>query len=317
MDSPGLARWESAVAGERIPLAALHQMRAQPRFAEAARKAVSGSLALYERDPVMALALKDVGRIVLAIIALSLDAQEGLTLSRLQGFLVAMRLTSPGRAASILLHLRLIRYVEPAEMQADRRVRLYRSTERMRRAFTALFRNELEALALVEPSVAAVLARFDTPEAFNPFIVRFGQGLIDAAKVRRREGPGLDLFSDRNAGLTILNALLLSGAEGDDFPPRGPIQFSVSALARRFRVSRPHVLRLLRDAQRAGFIIREADEGLGSLEPLLREQVANYYATSFIGYAVSARASLLALENSRANRPSFGRQDAPGPDLYP
>ncbi len=292
MESPGLAHWDAATRGPRIPDAALAEMRVQPRFQDAARHAAIASLQLFDRDPIMTRALKDVGRVVLGMIALYLDAKGGMTLSKIQAFLVEMRLTSPGRAAAMLIQLRLIGYVAPAEVQPNRRVRIYTPTPRMRAAFHAHFRKDLEALSFLEPEAAMVLARFDEPETYNPFLVRFGQGLIDAAKVHDRRKPGLDLFSQRNAGLTILTDLTLAGGAGDDFPPRGPIRFSVAGLARRFGVSRPHVLKLLRDAQKAGFLTRDAEEGVGVLEPVLRDQVADYYATNFIGMAACALSAL-------------------------
>ena len=86
--------------------------------------------------------------------------------------------------------------------------------------------------------------------------------------------------------LTSFTALLLAGDPEDGFPPERPIRFSVAGLARRFRVSRPHVLKLLREAEKAGFLSRE--DGIGTLTPRLCELVEEYYATSFIGYAVSA-----------------------------
>lgn len=292
MESPGLAHWEAATRGPRIPDSALLEMRAQPRFAEAARHAATQSLALFDRDPIMTRALKDVGRVVLGMIALYLDAKGGMTLSKIQAFLVDMRLTSPGRAAAMLIQLRLIGYVVPAEVQPNRRVRIYEPTPRMRAAFHAHFRKDLEALSFMESEAAGVLARFDESAIFNPFLVRFGQGLIDAAKVHNTRVPGLDLFSQRNAGLTILTDLTLAGDAGDEFPPRGPIRFSVAGLARRFGVSRPHVLKLLRDAQKAGFLKRDAEEGVGVMEPVLREKIANYYATNFIGMAACALSAL-------------------------
>jgi hypothetical protein len=292
MESPGLAHWDAATRGPRIPDAALAEMRVQPRFQEAARHAATASLRLFDSDPIMTRALKDVGRVVLGMIALYLDARGGMTLSKIQAFLVEMRLTSPGRAAAMLIQLRLIGYVAPAAVQPNRRVRIYTPTPRMRAAFHAHFRKDLEALSLMEPEAAVVLARFDEPGVFNPFLVRFGEGLIDAAKVHDQRKPGLDLFSQRNAGLTILTDLTLAGSAGDAFPPQGPIRFSVAGLARRFGVSRPHVLKLLRDAQKVGFLRRDAEEGVGVLEPLLREQIANYYATTFIGMAACALSAL-------------------------
>jgi hypothetical protein len=300
MESPGLAHWDAATRGPRIPDTALLEMRTQPRFAEAARHAATQSLALFDRDPIMTRALKDVGRVILGMIALYLDATGGMTLSKIQAFLVEMRLTSPGRAAAMLIQLRLIGYVVPAEVQPNRRMRVYVPTPRMRAAFHAHFRKDLEALSFIEPKAAGVLARFEEPQIYNPFLVRFGQGLIDAARVHDRATPGLDLFSQRNAGLPILTDLSLAGDAGDIFPPRGPIHFSVAGLARRFGVSRPHVLKLLRDAANAGFLTRDAEAGVGVLSPLLCEQVANYYATTFIGMAACAVSALTAIQPRHA-----------------
>jgi hypothetical protein len=294
MESPGLAHWDAATRHPRIPDAALAEMRAQPRFAQAARRAAQRSLELFDSDPVMTRALKDVGRAVLGLMALYLDAKGGLTLSRLQALLTEMGLTSPGRAAAILIQLRLIGYVAPAPLQPNRRVRVFLPTPRMRAAFQAHLYKDLEALSVIEPEAEDVLARFGDADVFRPFILRFGQGLIDAARVHRRGASGLDLFSQRNAGLTILTDLVLAGDAMDDFPPRGPIRFSVAGLAKRHGVSRPHVLKLLRDAERAGFLTRDAEEGSGLLAPLLRDQVANYYATTLIGMAACALSALRA-----------------------
>src|ERR1700709_2397695 len=159
MESPGLARWDAATRGQRIPDTALLEMRAQPRFAEAARHAAAQSLALFDRDPIMTRALKDVGRVILGMIALYLDAKGGMTLSKIQAFLVEMRLPSPGRDAAVLIQLRLIGYVVPAEVPPNRRARVYVPTPLMRAAFHAHFRKDLEALSFMESEAAAVLAR--------------------------------------------------------------------------------------------------------------------------------------------------------------
>ncbi len=304
--SKGLAYWDDAAAAERISAEALAAMRAQPHFADAMRHAVTQSLRLFEQDAVMTRALRDVGRVVSGMIALYLDADGGLTLSRIQRFLSDMGMTSPGRAAAILIQLRLLGYVALAAEQPNRRVRRYKPTPRMQNAFRAHFRKDFEALSRIEPDAAPLLARFDEPQVFVPVIVRFGQGLVDAARVHERDTPGLDLFSQRNAGLMILSDLLLAAEAPDEFPPKGTIRFSVSGLARRFGVSRPHVLKLLRDAERAGFLKRDAEEGRGALLEPLRELVANYYATVFIGMAACAHAALRA--GAPSQRPSFAAE---------
>ncbi len=311
MESPGLAHWDAATRHARIPDAALADMRAQPGFAQAARTAARRSLELFDSDPVMMRALKDVGRAVLGLMALYLDAKGGMTLSRLQALLTEMGLTSPGRAAAILIQLRLIGYVAPAPVQPNRRVRVYLPTPRMRATFQAHLYKDLEALSAIEPEAEDALARFGDAAVFNPFILRFGQGLIDAARVHRRGAAGLDLFSQRNAGLTILTELILAGDAADDFPPRGPIRFSVAGLARRHGVSRPHVLKLLRDAEKAGLLTRDAEEVRGFLTPLLRDHVANYYATTFIGMAACALSALQATAPRRAAMSETARSAPP------
>src|SRR5215831_16472549 len=54
----------------------------------------------------------------------------------------------------------------------------------------------------------------------------------------------------------FLGRLALPGGETDTMPPSAPLHLSISELARRFSVSRAHVLRLLRQATAHGLITR-------------------------------------------------------------
>jgi hypothetical protein len=97
----------------------------------------------------------------------------------------------------------------------------------------------------------------------------------------------MELFLDRNAGLMVLFTILLAGTGGDTMPPRRPAPLSISAIASRFGVSRPHVRTLLRDAEDAGLIRRE-DAGHVTVLPRLAEAVEIFFATALLFVAMCA-----------------------------
>src|SRR5215471_3998523 len=106
MSETGLARWERVIYEERLTAEMLAEMRGARGFSAAARRSAESALALYAQDPVMGRSLNDLGRHVLGIIALYLDAEDGLTLSRLQTLCVETRLASANRAVGILTQLK-------------------------------------------------------------------------------------------------------------------------------------------------------------------------------------------------------------------
>ena len=114
--------------------------------------------------------------------------------------------------------------------------------------------------------------------------------------------PELGPFAERNAGLMILSSLVIAGEADDTMPPARSVRPSISELARRFSVSRAHVLRLLRDAEADGLIERtgSAQESIQVLPPLslaLQQSVA----TMFLFFAHCARAAVA--ESERHERP--------------
>jgi hypothetical protein len=58
----------------------------------------------------------------------------------------------------------------------------------------------------------------------------------------------------------------LATEDTEHYPPKGEIAFSLSGLARRFRVSRPHVARLLRAAEQEGLIVLSGENRLAFTE---------------------------------------------------
>jgi hypothetical protein len=96
--------------------------------------------------------------------------------------------------------------------------------------------------------------------------------------------PGLGLFGERNTGMLIVSTLVSVGEPDDTVPPRRPVQVSVSSLARRFAVSRPHVLKLLRDGAEEGLLTRSDADGRIAILPPLADAAQNIFATMFLFY---------------------------------
>ncbi|MDQ0465180.1 hypothetical protein QO010_002964 [Caulobacter ginsengisoli] len=289
MDEREVRRQEEA--GERIPRSVTDALRAHPRFAEAARRAARASAELYRTDALMFRALRDTSRWVCAVWALYLDATEGgLTHARLRDLCVEANLLSPGTAYAVLIQLRVIGYVELLPYAIDdARMRAYRPTARMMEAFRRRMRQDVEGAAMLDPSVAAALDRWDEPRVFQALVRRLGEGIRASARVHDAERPSLHLFARRTAGMPALYNLLSQAAPDDDFPPRRPIAINLADLSRRCSVSRTHMLRLLRDVEATGFLEPGPRPGEAVMTDFMREEVETFYALYFAGLIISAR----------------------------
>ena len=111
------------------------------------------------------------------------------------------------------------------------------------------------ATALVRPDIAAAHAALGRDD----FLAALVRNVVDQFRSGIRAlavTPALRPFAEHNAGIMILSSLALAGADDDTVPPSAPVRLSISELARRFSVSRAHVLRLLREAVDHGLIER-------------------------------------------------------------
>jgi hypothetical protein len=276
----------------------IQAMRADPRLGAAMRHSVTRSVAYYDAAPVMHRNLKDVSRFVLGVVALYLDATGGLTHRRLRELSGQTGIISTGTATALLLRLRLIGYVTPADVLPNGAIRLYRPTEAMVTAFRDRLRIELEACALIDPRIAPVLERLDEPDVFPHLMAAMGGDAINAARNPRPDTVAIDRLSMRSAGMLIMFQLMQDADRGQGFPPVGEAQVSVSGLARRYEVSRSHVLTILRDAEEMGLIVR-LGEGRWRLEPALGEVFKTFYAVLYLGFIKAARAAQAAMAGDR------------------
>lgn len=93
-----------------------------------------------------------------------------------------------------------------------------------------------------------------------------------------------------NAGMMLLGSLIAGGAADDRVPPTRPVRVSISALARRFGVSRVHIIKLLDDAAADDLIARSQGEGNEiTVLPRLAETLRDMLASMYLYFADCAR----------------------------
>ena len=260
------------------------------------RASASGLVSLYQGSHLLNWLMDDRGRMLFSYFALYLhvtydpaDPSSGLIPTRMRVLASDLGICSPGRALAMLSLMRFGGYLAPAVQVVDRRQRRLVATDKLLGLLKERWCVHFAAMAPLFPDGAAMLAALDDPA--------FARGLIVAMVERFLAGfrflthaPGLGLFGERNAGILICSSLMIAGEPDDTVPPSRPVPISIAALARRFAVSRPHVLKLLRDAEEQGLVARSGDRIV--IEPALAEGAQNFFATMFLYYAACAREAL-------------------------
>jgi hypothetical protein len=278
-----------AAYDERISADAVAALVARPRFPEAVRSTATTFVELYQGNRLLNTLLNDRGRMVIGYLSLYLhysyrpdDPLSGLTVSRVKEFCAEQKLCSAGRAEAILMVMRLFGYLEQAPGSSDRRVRRLVPTDRLVGQLRERWQRLFAAMAMVMPEGEQGLSALDRPNFAAAFVARLadyfraGVRLVD-------HSPGLDTFADRNAGIIILMNLMLAGDENDTFPPTRPVPVSISALSKRFGVSRVHVRKVLRDVAALGWTTpTNTDDGRVILQEPLRQAMLNFFATAFL-----------------------------------
>lgn len=290
---PTLAR-----AGGELSAEAIAALTRHPRFDDALRAVLTANVRLYKGNRILNYVGYDRGRLVIAILAFYLhglrrpdDPGSGLTAQRLKSLCVEQDICSPGRARAMLSLLRLFGYVAPAA-GTDRRFKRLEPTELLIASLRQRWHAVFDAVAMLLPegdAAGAALGRDDFLAALAHQVVEHYRTGLRAIQFT----PELTPFADRNAGLMILFSLAIAGEADDTMPPTRPVHISISELARRFSVSRAHVLRLLREAGAEGLIARAsaAQEAVTLLPPLSRA-LRHSGALLFLFFARCAREAL-------------------------
>jgi hypothetical protein len=150
--------------------------------------------------------------------------------------------------------MRHLGYLEPDPGASSPR----RASFRVAPQFLASYRRHsasvLDALSVVEPAVGLLWRNLSAPGVFEALVIEQCDAFISSRSQARPFAAFYRVFLHRLAGIQILHGLV---AQAPAFPPAGNIPFSISGTARRFKVSRAHVARMLKDAHAEGFVILE------------------------------------------------------------
>lgn len=302
-DVARLMRWD-AKGGQ--PPEAFARLQSDPDFPRALRALARNMMEAGERDRALDGIFKDAGRYVAAMCAAYLHASGGLTLPRLKELCASLGILSVGRARALLLYLRYLGYVRPLPPVRGEPQR-YVPTD----AFVQTWRNHMRAalgsVQIVEPAVEEPIGALDDADVLDHFSKLHSENLFASARTYDQQMAFFRVFPQRHAGSQIVWTILLQGSERD-CPPSGTVPFSVSAAARKFKVSRMHIKRLLNDAEREG-LLRLEGGGTLALTALGREQLVVVYSSQFLCLLDAAartcrdKAELIARDALRSQAP--------------
>lgn len=269
---------------------------ARPEFRDLLRPWIEAWRVGEHDSAILATTMRDLGRFVVGVWALYLEATPGgLSRGRLGELLTESGFSGAGRAASVLLFLRFLGFIETAPDLSDGRTTRYRATERMRKAFRARFQRDLASLAAADPVVARMSQALEDPAAFGAYAAAMGGHLRLALKQLGPNEDALDVFSQRYGGMALLAELMLSAPDEAAFPPRGPLQAKVADLARRAMISRSQVRGILKAGEDAGFLDLAADNSY-RLTARLVEHVDLLTAGCLVISAYASRQAAMALD---------------------
>lgn len=266
-DRPGLEAWDCDLT---VPETEYSRMLAHPGLIPASLALANSNLTAIVEDPSLQGVFKDAGRYFVAMIAIYLHASGGLSLPRLKEMCAQSKLLSPGRARALLLYMRYLGYVKPAVTKSKGATTQYLPTPAFHAAWTTHMRHALLAACCIEPEARTVVEALDDDAVFNCVVACQGESLFNAARATDLDTPYFRVFINRHAGVLIMSVMLTSG-EGEDFPPRSVNALSVAATARRFDVSRVHVRRMMRHAEREGLL--RADDKALHLTDVFRDEL--------------------------------------------
>jgi hypothetical protein len=287
-----LLRWvdEDGSQEEYFALLSRH-----PRFAEAARALSANMLAQAESDPAFDGLHKDAGRFIAGCWAMSLHLSGGLTLPRLKDTCARAGIMSPGRARALLEFFLFLHYIEMQPAGEGGAPIRYVPTRAMLESLGAMIRAGLRAAAIVEPAVAVVLARLDEPGVLSQFMAHLGGGYLPSV-LGKPYRQFMDTFLEPHAGVQLIDLIVLTGKNDDQFPSSRPIPISINATAQRLRVSRAHIRRLLDRGQREGLLTRQ-DDGTILLGETMRPIVRYLLALRLYGFLICAAKTYATMVN--------------------
>ncbi|MGE3145448.1 MAG: hypothetical protein AB7K35_07665 [Pseudorhodoplanes sp.] len=267
--------------------AAVMRLRRHPRFAAAMLESARNAVELYQGSRLTNLITNDRGRFLLAIAPLYLHQCArtdgpacGFTATRLKQFALEQEICSAGRAAAMLALMRWAGMVAAAPAAADRRLRLLQPTAKLIEMHRLRWRRQLQAASPLMPELEEAAALCERDDFVAAFAVAQTRQFMAGFRFIKAV-PELALFLERSAGLLVMSNLLLAEAPAASVSDERLRAVSPAAMAKRFHVSRTHVVTLLRDAVEAGLLERAEPGGTRTL-PLLRDAGGRFFAAAFL-----------------------------------
>lgn len=229
-------------------------------LAEARQLYLNRFLSIYDGDPFLVRLLIESGRFLVYHIIIVLEAAQNpakretwLTVGYLKETMSVFGLASARQVDHLIARLCAVGFLEMQPAPYDRRVRVLKSTDRMRKHDRDWLSAHYAPLAVLYPQNNYDRI-FQHDEAFQLVHRRTVLALLPLAAQELRATPDMMLFFDRAAGHLILAALLQAAQEAQATVP-------YADTGERFGVSRTHVRKLLVDAAAAGLVKLHARGG--------------------------------------------------------
>jgi hypothetical protein len=250
-------------------------LRHHPGFRQAMMLAAAAAADLHPAQSVLDRVINDRGRMVAGLMMLDMHYYAGggggFAAAWLRQAAVLHGFASPGRIDALLLLMRASGLLESVA-GADRREKRLAPTPLLFDTFRTRWDRRFAALATIHPEAAGARASLADPS----YIGALAHGFVQAYSAGFRfmdHAPALLDASDREAGLVILLSLLVAGHRG--------VALQIAPIARRYGVSRAHVLNLLRAAERAGLAAPCERSGAYAATPALADALENFFAVLF------------------------------------
>ncbi|QCI63132.1 hypothetical protein [Phreatobacter stygius] len=274
-------------------------LAAHPGFAQAMRQSADGIVRLHRGSHLLNWLVDDRSRMLFSYFALHLhmtrdpaDPASGITPTAMKEIAVAQQICSRGRAAVMLQLMRIAGYLAPDPAKTDRRRQRLIATDKLVQLMQERWRFNFGAMAPLFADGPRLVAALDDP-AYVAALLGAMHARFSAGFRFLTHAPELGLFAERSGGMVLLTSLITSGEADDTVPPSRPVTASISALARRVSVSRPHMRKLLRDAEAQGFIARVgAGDELIVFRPVLADAARSFFAMMFLMLADCGREAL-------------------------
>ena len=272
-------------------------LRRHPALPDAVAGFAASLIGAYEGNALLNMLLCDRGRVLVGLFLLYLDVlpcpstgERGATLSSVQSLCRQTGICSPGRTASLLAAMRFGGYIAPRADPADHRRRILVPSQKLIVAHEKNWARQFQAMAAVFPGAELVTAWLQNRAYRTAFLRQLGAYFLGGFRVLDHV-PVLRQLAESNAGLLLMSSLAAQHVAGEQLPG-APEPVSISALSRRFCISRGHVRNMLAVSASAGLLAHATGAERVIIRPALIEAILQFYGVLFILFDRCATAAL-------------------------